>query len=160
VGEPTEHLMIVGFVKISDRRHLVEVRRRDGTSEQVELDSRSFLRHDLAHYAVEAELGLAAGVWGSVAAGASFDSRGIDGADVELAERLAGPIQTAIRVRAEPDRIHAVLLAVLGTEVSTDVAASLHHRIRALMGAWAATPYGDVMTLTWPQTDLAVGTHR
>lgn len=152
--------MTVGFVKISDRRHLVEVRRQDGTSEHVELDSRSFLRHDLAHYAVEAELRLAAGVWGSVAAGASFDGVGIDGADVELAERLAGPIQTLIRVGPEPDQIHAVLIAVLTTKVSTDVAASLHRRIRALMGAWAATPYGDVMTLTWPPTDPTVGTHR
>ncbi len=39
---------------------------------RIELDTRSFLHHDLVHLAVEGELGLDGGFWGNVAAGSSL----------------------------------------------------------------------------------------
>jgi hypothetical protein len=60
------------FTKLSDERHGVQVNRVDGTLDQIELNTRSFLRHDFAHFAVEAEVPIRFGYWGSVADGVSL----------------------------------------------------------------------------------------
>ena len=145
--------MTVRFVKLSDHRHRVDVRRADGTDETVELDSRSYLRHDLAHFAVEATLGLQGGVWGSIAAGGSFDGNGLDGDDMALAETLSGPVQTLMRVEAPPGDIYDALTRVAPEIASQDLADRLHVRMRALTGRWRSTRYGDAMELHWPPPD-------
>jgi hypothetical protein len=140
----------VAFTKFSDHRHAVRVERIDGSSEVVELDSRSFLRHDLAHFAVEFELGLSDGVWGSIARGGSLSGSGLDGADVALAETISGPMQTMMRTSADAAEIHDVLARVAPERSSIALAERLHARIRSLAGYWAATPYGGEMELHWP----------
>jgi hypothetical protein len=141
----------VTFSKLSHRRHAVSVARSDGTNESVELDSRSFLRHDLAHLAVELELDLTAGVWGSVAAGGSLTGDGLDGSDMALAETVSGPMQTMMRTGARPDEIRDVLERVAPAIASMEVAERLHERMRSLQGHWDATAYGGDMVLTWPE---------
>lgn len=143
--------MKVAFTKVSDRRHTVRVERADGTTEQVELDTREFLRHDLAHFALETELGLTGGVWGSVACGGSLAGVGLDGSDIVLAETLAGPMQTMMRTGAGPEQILAVLDRVAPHVASTELAERLHERVRALTGHWAATPFRGEMVLDWPE---------
>jgi hypothetical protein len=88
--------MEVRFTKLSDARYAVAVLRDDGSTEQAELDSRSFLNHDFAHLAVEAELELEHGFWGLVAAGAALAGIGLEGDGISLAERLAGPVQSLL----------------------------------------------------------------
>jgi hypothetical protein len=104
--------MKVVLVKLSDQRPTVRVERNDGTNESVELDSRSFLPHDLAHFAVEPELELTAGVWGSVAGGGSLSGSRLDGADMDLAETISGPMQTMMRTGASADEIRELLARV------------------------------------------------
>lgn len=146
----------VVFVKLSDRRHVVRVERVDGTSESVELDSRSFLRHDLAHFAVELELELSGGVWGSVACGGSLSGTGLDGADMSIAETVSGPMQTMMRTGADANEIESMLRRVAPEVAAPGVAERLHAGLRALAGHWAATPYGGEMVLGWPP-ELAPG---
>lgn len=142
--------MEIVFCKLSDDRHVVRVQRDDGTSDSVELDSRSFLRHDLAHYAVESELGLSEGVWGSVARGGSLAGHGLDGDDMALAELISGPVQTMMRTKADAVEIEQVLSRVAPRLATPGLAQGLHERLRALAGHWAATPYGADMVLQWP----------
>lgn len=149
--------MKVTFVKLSDQRHVVRVQRDDGTTDSVELDSRSFLRHDLAHLAVEEELKLSEGVWGSVAAGGSLSGSGLDGADMALAERLSGPMQTMMRTRADAEGIQAVLARVAPEVASSDLAVRLHARLRSLAGLWESTPYRGEMALEWPAPSVRNG---
>jgi hypothetical protein len=59
--------VVIALGKISNQPHAVTVTRDDGSSQTIELDSRDFLRHDLAHLAFEMEAGLRDGAWGSVA---------------------------------------------------------------------------------------------
>ncbi len=143
--------MRVVFTKLSDQRHAVLVERSDGTTESVELDSRSFLRHDLAHFAVELELGLAGGVWGSVASGGSLTGEGLDGDDMALAETVTGPMQTMMRTGAGPAEIHGVIERIAPAGTSIELAERLHARVRSLQGHWNATNYGGQMVLTWPE---------
>lgn len=168
--------MDVVLTKISDEVHAVTITRRDGTTERVELNTRSFLRHDLAHFTVELELGLTGGVWGSVARGGSLSGDGLDGSDMNLAESLAGPVQTLMRTEADVATIRAVLAQaapdVLANDATAndptangptsggpasdnrgadDLAERIHERLRQLRGHWKATPYGADMHLTWPE---------
>lgn len=124
--------------------------RRDGSRETVELASKDFLRHDFAHLAVELEAALVNGVWGSVARGGSLDGSGIDGDEVALAERVAGPLQTMIRTGASAEQIAEVLARVAPELAATDLGERIHERLRRLLGHWKATPYGEEMTVDWP----------
>ena len=144
--------MEIELVKVSDEVHRVGVRRADGSEETVELDSRSFLRHDLAHFATELELGLAEGVWGSVAGGGSLSGEGLDGVDMALAETVSGPMQTMMRTGADSAEIHDVLARVAPEVATADLAERLHFRMRALAGHWASVNYGDTMVLHWPES--------
>lgn len=147
--------MEITFTKISDDRHALGVTRDDGSTERLELDSRSFLRHDLAHLAAELELGLRGGFWGHVAAGASLHGEGLDGPEIHIAETLAGPLQTLMRVEAGPDEIRHVLERVVPDRATDVDAARIHERIRRLVGHWKATPYGSDMVVAWPMETSA-----
>ena len=141
----------ISFTKLSDERHRVAVTRGDGSTDSVELDTRSFLRHDLSHFAVEVELGLQHGVWGAVASGGSLSGSGLDGSDMHLAESLAGPVQTMMRRAADIGEIRVVLERVVPAHLEhAELAARLHERLRRLAGHWAATGYGQSMELWFP----------
>lgn len=143
--------MRIVFAKISDERHSVTVTRADGTSERVEVDTRGYLRHDLAHFAIELELPIRKGFWGCVASGASLAGEGVAGRDAQLAESLAGPIQTLFRVDADRAAYVELLASVAAASGSPDLPTRVHERIRQLRGRWKATPYGGEMTLDWPE---------
>ena len=143
--------MRITFTKISDERHAVKITRSDGTSESVELVSRGFLRHDLAHFAIELELPIRKGYWGCVSSGASLSGEGVAGGEARLAESLAGPIQTLFRMDAGPDPYLELLREFSPTGASHDLAARVHERVRRLRGHWKATPYGGEMELDWPE---------
>jgi hypothetical protein len=139
----------IAFVKISDDRHAVSITRDDGTSESIELESRGFLRHDFAHFAIESELPIRGGYWGCVASGASLSGAGVAGTEARLAETLAGPIQTLIRIDANRDAYLTLLRKILPGSASDDLAERVHERVRQLRGHWRATPYGGTMELVW-----------
>lgn len=117
------------------------------------LDTRSFLVHDLAHYAAEAEAGLLGGFWGLTAAGA--DPRALvafDGAGGELAvaEALSAPLQSLWHGRMEPGLYEA--LAAAHVPAAAGFAERALERMRTVMGAWRATPFGGALELEWPPT--------
>jgi len=141
----------ITFRRVSNGEHAVEVVRRDGSTDRVVLASKDFLRHDFAHLALEMELGLGAGVWGSVASGGRLSGDGLDGADVALAERAAGPLQTLIRTEAEVTAYEELLAATFPDRATTELAERLHERVRRLIGHWNATPFGAAMIVEWPE---------
>jgi hypothetical protein len=142
----------IAFTKISDERHAVKILRTDGTSQSIELVSRGFLRHDLAHFAIELEFPIRGGYWGCVSSGASLTGEGVAGSEAQLAESLAGPIQTLFRTDAGPDAYLELLRNVVSpASASQDLAKRVHERVRQLRGHWKATPYGGEMELVWPE---------
>jgi hypothetical protein len=141
----------ITFDKISDERHVVTVTRADSTSESVELESRELLRHDLAHFAIESELPIRRGFRGCIASGASLSGQGVAGSEAELAESLAGPIQTLFRTNAGLNAYAELLARFSPTSGVQDLAARVHERVRQLRGLWKATPYGGRLELVWPE---------
>src|SRR5688572_16003070 len=96
--------MRVLLTKLSDDRHLMTVERTSGPGESVELESRSYLLHDLAHYAVEAEAPIADGFYGLLASGVSLAKLNdrttpLGGAGLMMAESLSAPLQSLFHGR-------------------------------------------------------------
>lgn len=141
--------MKITFTKLSDRQHRLHVLRDDGSQASLTMDSRSYLRHDLAHLAAESCLGIAGGYWGLVAAGAALDGDDLKGPDLMRAERVAGPVQTLMRVEAAPERFYEVLHGIEPATVTRELAERIWDRCRQLAGHWRATPYGGEMVLDW-----------
>ena len=142
--------MKIVFVKTSDDEHTVKVIRCDNSTEEAVLNSRSFLRHDFAHLAIEMEIPLSAGYWGSVAAGAALDGKSLAGREIAIAESLAGPIQTLIRSNSGIGAYQDILDKMQPQLASRNLAKRIHERARQLLGNWRATAYGSEMTIDWP----------
>lgn len=145
--------MKIFFKKISDEEHAVRVIRKDGSKDSCVLNTRSFLRHDLSHYAVESELPLKRGYWGCVANGAALSGGEFTDSDIQLAEKLSAPIQILMRDEAEPEHYLAVLNYACPDKASEELAARIHERARKLTGHWKATAYGEEMEFQWPDEE-------
>lgn len=117
------------------------------------------LVHDLVHYALEAELGMHDGFWGTVAAGRSFaELRAVpfgDSPGLARAERLVGPLQAVFHGRLAPAEVARM---VDGAGPSESEVQAVLERMRRLWGHWRATPFHDTLTLPWPPPELARGT--
>ncbi|MFO0742108.1 MAG: hypothetical protein U0270_39920 [Labilithrix sp.] len=140
--------------KLSEREHILDV---DGDG--VTCETRSLLRHDLLHYAVEAEAGLASGFWGNLARGVRVGELGDmaeGGPELLVVERLVGALDGA----AKGQDAAAVVAAVRRYDETSGVATPawltealvlrVQERMRRLLGEWRATPFGGAMELTWP----------
>lgn len=144
-----EKAMKIVITKISSEQHRVSVTRHDGTTSSINLNSRSFLRHDFAHFALEKEIPIKMGYWGHVASGAPLSGENLKGRDIAIAEKLAGPVQTLIRREADSGQYLAILEKIQPELASVELAERVWSRVRALLGHWKATAYGDNMVLIW-----------
>ena len=153
--------------KISDVTHRLEIVRDDGTRESVELASRSFLVHDLLHYAVETQARLTGSFWGLLASGRRL-------ADVHESMTRPDPAARAELMRSEPATTEAVVGAltnVIQERADAGVAIEglrqlfeaqerelpdwltpasverVKEHMRRLRGRWRATPFGGEMRL-------------
>lgn len=145
--------MDIYIEKLSAEEHRVSIRRLDGSKGSISLNSRSFLRHDFAHFAVESEVPIKMGYWGSVAAGAPLSGEGLnlEDEDLSLAEKLAGPVQTLIRLEAKPAKYLDALEQLQPELANMELAERIYECARRLAGHWRATPFGETMQFSWQE---------
>lgn len=156
--------MRILFHKVSNERHRLEIVRDGGVREAVECETRSYLQHDLLHYAVESEAGLVNGFWGNLHAGktlAAMNDRtgrslGAQGPELMQIEQVVGALSSVLKGRA-PDELVAGLrdaAAGAGTPfpawLTTGFVSNVQERMRQLTGRWKSTAFGSVMELPWP----------
>src|SRR5262245_27343738 len=96
--------MRIRLIKKSDDRHVLEATRDDGSVAATEFESRSTLRHDLMHYAVEQRAGLRSSLFGTIAAGAvpSTKMTAATG-EIMVTEMLVGMLQGAAAKDVDAD---------------------------------------------------------
>ncbi len=146
--------MKIRLTKLTKSIHHFEVTRADGTTDGKDLETRSFLLHDLIHYAVEAELPIVDGFWGSLAAGSSLASlqeavtKGGMSDGQKNAELLVAPLQSLWNSRLDKDQYLAIVSRVPGADACFVERALT--RLRGLWGHWRATRFGSAMDLHWP----------
>jgi hypothetical protein len=152
--------LILRFTRVSPTHHWFEYIRADGSGEALELETRSFLTHDLLHYAVESEAGLRGSFYGLLDrvggyAELSVNAGGLGG-EVQLTEMIVGPLSSALEGALDPA---AFVEAVCGYFADMDLRAprwftpgfveAVRERMRRLIGQWKATPFGEAMELTF-----------
>jgi hypothetical protein len=149
--------LLVRLTRLSNERHRFEYRRPDGSGEQLEMETRSLLTHDLAHFAVESEAGLQDGFYGRLARRGSYAALAEMDDDVLGVERVVVAFQGAARTGADAaatwERLQATFGAMeerLPTWIDLPTAARIHRRLRSLLGEWRAVPFGETMELRFP----------
>lgn len=155
--------------KISDQQHELAIVREGaagegGARESVVCETRSYLKHDLLHYAVEAEAGIEGGFWGSLARGrtlADMNDRtgmalaGGEAGEIATVEKFVGVLSGAAKGQSTADVMSTIERSVAATNdappawLTEPFVAAVQDRLRGLLGAWKATPYGGTMTLDW-----------
>jgi hypothetical protein len=157
--------MRILFRKQTDERHTLEIV-RDGGRESVECETRSYLLHDLLHYAVESEARLAGGFWGNLDRGKTLadmndrSGKAMSSAAPEMAivERIVGALSAAAkgmpaaRTMAMMESYAQSIGATLPGWLTEPLVVAVQERIRQLLGRWKATPYGGTMELEWRAT--------
>ncbi|MEZ4240005.1 MAG: hypothetical protein R3F59_28415 [Myxococcota bacterium] len=133
--------MQISLARLDPRTHRLRVDRAQGEPIDVALETRSFLVHDLAHYAVEAEAPTEAGFWGLLAAGADLAAlRDPDALPPGTWEALMAVEGAVVRVQTAFRR---------GGDLPGALAPALAH-LRRLDGAWRKARQGDALVLSWP----------
>lgn len=158
--------MIIRFTKKTPTHHLFEVQRNNGSTEQAMLETRSYMPHDLIHFAYESLAGCRHSFYGRLAAGTTLaDFREIDirnipetAEDRELVntERITGPLTAWLRGTDNEEACLAMLtqvFQVLNESVPAHITAEflthLRELYRKLWGQWTSLPHHISMDLEW-----------
>jgi hypothetical protein len=147
----------IRLTRLSNTRHRFEAVRPDGGVEMRELETRSFLLHDLVHFAVESEARLKNSFYGQLGRGVAYDDMAAVGPETPegaKTEMVVGALQGAIKAPVDPEsfvhQLHATLVNI-GREppdwLTPDVIAGVLRRLRVLQGLWRATPFGKTLEL-------------
>ena len=157
-------IMLIRFTKLTNDRHRFEVIRDTGARESRELETRSFLLHDLVHYAVETEANLNSVFYGQLHAGRTIDEiTQMPSPDPEAmqAERIVAQIQGASKMddwaSADPAAFATTVassLRAIGDEpplwLTPDFITRVRDNLRRVQGQWRATPFHQTMELRFP----------
>jgi hypothetical protein len=156
--------MLIRFTRLTNDRHRFEVVRNDGTSEAHELETRSALAHDLAHYAVEVEGGLRQSFYGRLASGTTYaelTTMSPEGREAMETERVVVMLQDAFKTtdrgKPDPQRILSKLASIFDSTaddcpawLTGDSMARMIERLRRVQGQWRATPFHETLELKFP----------
>lgn len=164
MSQSSEGALRIVLQKISDERHALELRREGGARERVVCETRSYLSHDLLHYALEGEAGLDSGFWGNLAQGRSLaemnDRQRPMTPEMAPIERVVGMLSGLTR-GMPPDELLSTIRSSsassgspLPSWLGPELVAAVAERLRRLQGQWRATPYGGSLELEWPPAPL------
>jgi hypothetical protein len=156
--------MRIRFTKITGERHELEVLRDDGSGEAVACETRSYLMHDLLHYAVESEAKIAHGFWGLLARGKTLaemnDRTGkamaAEAPGLLAIEQVVGALSDLTKGRPAHEVVDAIRRyeVALGQEapawLTEELIVRVQQRMKALAGHWKATRHRTTMELPWP----------
>lgn len=156
--------MRILFHKLTSERHALEIVHEDGRRERMECETRSYLTHDLLHYAVEAEGALTTGFWGTLARGKTLTelndrtrtTPGYATAEGMLIEQIVGVLsgvtkgRTAAELLAALERITSSSGQAMPAWLTIAFVEGVEERMRRLLGRWKATSFGEAMALDWP----------
>lgn len=157
-------LLTLRFTRVSPTHHRFEYRRVDGTGESVEMETLSFLYHDLLHYAVESEAGLKGSFYGILAKIGGYEELTVAGGmalggEIAITERVVGALAGALKSGVDLDAEAFVEQVTEYLEayderaprwLTPTLALAVRERMRRLEGEWNATPFGQAMGLEFP----------
>ena len=154
--------LTIRLTKLSDQEHRFAYTTADGVSEDLTLVTRSFLIHDLLHFAVEREAGLSDSFYGRLARSGDYsaalaEASVEDPGEVGLTEMVVGAFTAHAKGQATPEGALRAVSAWMRAQdrdpppwLTAAFAHAVAERYRRLMGEWKATPFGATMELRFP----------
>ena len=147
--------------KISDQHHEFRYVRSDGSGETLTLDSKTFLLHDLIHFAVESRAGLADSFYGLLVSGETYDSLNEKhsikdgfGGELGMTERIVGGLTPVMKGNATPEQFLAAARNLIEAYnrklpmwLDQGFIADVQEHIRRIVGEWNSIAYGDTLIL-------------
>jgi len=159
-------MLTIRITRVSPTQHRLEYVRADGSGEASLLDTRSFMFHDLLHFAVETEAHLDQSFYGLLARGHSTaalngkdpaDSPRVPRTELAMTESVVGALTGAIKQDTEPARfldlfqnMLAATEEVMPPFLDEEFVVRVKERLRRLLGQYNGTPFGSVMELHFP----------
>ncbi len=153
-------MITVLLTRVSNTHHTFSYRRPDGRGETLTLETKSFLFHDLLHFAVESEANLRDSFFGKLARSDSYDS--LNGPNVRyegeigMTEKVVG-VLTGFLKTEQPPEVFLDGMRNWGQAsgdtippwLTREFVVNVKERMRRLQGEWKALPFGATMTLTF-----------
>ncbi len=133
--------------------------------EVVTLETKTYLYHDLLHFAIETEAGLVDSFYGKLARGVGYEELSLPemptgGAQRDeglMTERIVGVMTGALRGDASASDAVSALENLLRASGETapewwneSFVLRIKERMRRLLGEWNGTPFGSEMRLVYP----------
>lgn len=151
----------IRLTKVSPTHHRFECVHGDGIRDIAELETKSFLFHDLLHFAYESEARLQHSFYGLLASGVSYEalsgkmeSATDFGAEILHTERVVGPLTSVVKGAATPKecmegirRLYAGYQEPVPRWLSEEFILKVQERMRRLVGQWEGTEFGKTMKL-------------
>jgi hypothetical protein len=153
--------LVIRLTKLSDHEHRFEYSAPGGAGESLTLVTRSFLNHDLVHFAVESEAGLKDSFYGRLARAGGYarlaEATVDDPGEVGLTEMCVAALSTVAKGQGTPEgavRAATEWMRTMDREppawLTDAFAHAVKERFRRLVGEWKATPFGGTMELRFP----------
>jgi hypothetical protein len=151
--------LTVRLTRISPTHHRFEAIRADGSEERLELETRSYLLHDLSHFALELAARRQDGFFGLLALGGAYAPTaetwsGEAGRIEKVVAILQGAYKAGLNEADFRGRVHGAFEALdehPPAWLTEQVALDAFETLRSFVGRWKATPFGDAMELVFPQ---------
>lgn len=159
--------MIIRFTKNTPTHHTFEVIRSDGSNESASLETKSFMPHDLIHFAYESLAGCNHSFYGMLASGTtladfktmdSMQSGGDTTKEMIVTERITGPLTAYLHGGISEDAFLATLQnmfdsedAILPPHMTARFLKWLSEEYRGLIGQWNSLPHHVPMELVWKE---------
>lgn len=145
--------MDILLTRVSESEHRFQIQRADGSSESAVINTRSFLVHDLVHFAVESELGERQAFYGLLASGRSLseiNDRENPPSEAALMriEAWVGPLQSLCQGRGSKTALLGHF-EQMNTPLEAAFVDAVLERMRQLLGHWKSTPFAETMRLEW-----------
>jgi hypothetical protein len=154
-------MLSIRIKKISPTHHEFAYERGDGTGEVLELETKSFLFHDLLHFAVESEAELKHSFYGLLYERGSYaelsgamDAQSHSTNEVVMTERVVGALTGVIKSNVPVEQFISAMHNMLDAYaepmppwLTEAFVTNVEERMRQLLGQWNATPFGETMEL-------------
>ncbi len=154
--------LTIALTKISPTHHRFEYHGENGAGESLELETKTFLFHDLLHFAVETEAKLQNSFYGLLAKSKNYASLsetpeilGFQAHEIAVTERVVGALTSVIKGSNQPDRFILMMENMLEATqeplpswLTQEFVIRVQERMRKLLGQWHGTPFGKTMELT------------
>jgi hypothetical protein len=155
-------VLTVRLTRVSSTHHRLTYLRTDGSGEDILLETKSCILHDLVHFALESEAKLVHSFYGNLARAAKYNeiSALVDettevGKEIIATERVVGPLTNI--ADSDPMTLLSVINGIfaaygepLPNWCTHDLLIRVQNRVRQLRGQWQGTPFGQSMELYFP----------